>query len=105
LPVEEKTGLPYASTVTTRDDAGNTVSVMHACGHDVHMTCWLGTATLLARAKERWKGTLVLMGQPAEEVGGGARGMLADGLLTRFPKPDFALAIHDSADLPSGRVG
>src|SRR5262249_34572702 len=75
LPVAEKTGLPYASQVTTRDKHGNTVGVMHACGHDMHMTCWTGTARMLARMKDRWQGTLVFIGQPAEEVGAGARMM------------------------------
>jgi hippurate hydrolase len=104
LPVEEKTGLPYASKVTAKDDAGETVRVMHACGHDVHMTSWIGAATLLSRAKDRWRGTLMMVGQPAEEKGGGAAKMLADGLFTRFPKPDFAFAIHDSAQAPAGTV-
>src|SRR5688572_27294446 len=104
LPVEEKTGLPYASQVTAKDDSGQSVSVMHACGHDVHMTSWLGAATLLARAKDRWRGTLVMVGQPAEEKGGGARLMLKDGLYSRFPKPDFAVAIHNSATAVAGSV-
>jgi hippurate hydrolase len=104
LPVEEKTGLPYASQVTAKDDSGQSVRVMHACGHDVHMTTWLGTATLLARAKERWRGTLVMVGQPAEEKGNGARRMLADGLYSRFPKPDFAIALHNSASAVAGSV-
>ncbi|EPX60828.1 N-acetyl-L,L-diaminopimelate deacetylase [Cystobacter fuscus DSM 2262] len=104
LPVEEKTGLPYASQVKMKDDAGQSVPVMHACGHDVHMTVWLGTATLLARAKERWRGTLVMVGQPAEERGSGAKRMLGDGLYKRFPKPDFALAVHNSATAAAGTV-
>jgi len=77
---------------------------MHACGHDLHMTAWVGTATLLARARERWRGTIVAIGQPAEEIGTGARAMLRDGLFERFPKPDFAVAVHTSADHPAGRV-
>jgi hippurate hydrolase len=104
LPVEERTGLAYASTVTTKDDSGATVHVMHACGHDVHMTSLIGAATLLAKAKARWRGTLVLVGQPAEERGSGAKGMLDDGLFTRFGKPDFAISLHDSANLPAGKI-
>ena len=105
LPVKEQTGLPYASKVTTKDDSGAEVSVMHACGHDVHMTALVGVARVLAATKTYWSGTLVLIGQPAEERGGGARAMLRDGLFTRFPKPDFCLALHDKADLPAGTVG
>ena len=104
LPVEEKTGFPYASKVTVKDDSGATVPVMHACGHDIHMTSWVGAATLLSKARDRWRGTLVLIGQPAEEKGGGAAAMLKDGLFTRFPKPDFAISFHDSATQPAGRV-
>jgi len=105
LPVEERTGLPYASTVTAADPDGRAVPVMHACGHDVHMTGWVAAATLLARARDAWRGTLVFVGQPAEETGNGAAAMLADGLYARFGKPDFAIAVHDSADLAAGMVG
>jgi hippurate hydrolase len=94
LPVLEKTGLAYASKVRARDKNGNDVSVMHACGHDMHMTCWIGTARALAALKDRWQGTLVFIAQPAEEIGTGARKMLADGLYERFPKPDYCLALH-----------
>jgi hippurate hydrolase len=94
LPVTEATELPYASLVRLRDKEGREVGVMHACGHDMHMTCWTGTARILSALKDRWQGTLVFMGQPAEEVGAGARLMLADGLLKRFPRPDFCLALH-----------
>src|SRR5260370_22550466 len=104
LPVEEKTGLPYASTVKAKNDAGQDVGVMHACGHDIHITNMLGTAKVLAQLKEQWHGTLVLIGQPAEGTVDGARAMLADGLYPRFPKPDFAIALHDSADVEAGRV-
>jgi len=105
LPVEEKTGLPYASKVTTTDTGGASVSVMHACGHDVHMSSWYGTAKLMATNRQRWHGTLILIGQPAEETGEGAVAMLRDGLFTRFPKPNYALAIHDDPTLPAGQVG
>ncbi|WP_342375052.1 amidohydrolase [Myxococcus stipitatus] len=104
LPMEEKTGLAYASKVTVKSGDGQAVPVMHACGHDVHMTVWLGTATLLARKKDQWRGTLMMVGQPAEEVGAGARKMLADGLFKRFPKPDFAVALHNTTAAPAGRV-
>jgi amidohydrolase len=105
LPVEEKTGLPYASKVKTKNDAGQEVSVMHACGHDVHMTSMLGTAKLLVALKDQWSGTLVLIGQPAEEVIDGARSMIRAGLYERFPRPDYVIALHDSADLEAGKVG
>jgi amidohydrolase len=105
LPVDEKTGLPYASTVKTKNDAGQDVSVMHACGHDLHITSLLGTAKMLATMKDRWSGTLVMIGQPAEEVSHGAKAMLRDGLYERFPKPDFVIALHDNAELGAGKVG
>jgi len=101
LPVEEKTGLPFASKVRTPEGT----PVMHACGHDLHMTAWIGTAKWMAAHKQQWNGTLVMIAQPAEEVVKGAKAMLADGLYTRFPKPNFALAIHDAGDLPTGQVG
>src|SRR6267142_4483980 len=105
LPVKEQTGLPYASTVTTKDPQGNEVPVMHACGHDIHMSCAVGTARLLARLKDGWHGTVVLIGQPAEERGGGARAMLADGLFQKFPRPNFCLALHDDTELLAGKIG
>jgi hippurate hydrolase len=105
LPVPEKTGLPYASHVTTKNDQGVDVPVMHACGHDLHMAIGIGTATLLAQNKNRWHGTFIYVGQPAEERIGGAKAMMKDGLFTRFPKPDYALAVHDGSDLPAGQIG
>src|SRR3954468_18208872 len=105
LPVEEKTGLPYASKVRAKDDAGLDVPVMHACGHDLHMASLLGTAAIMVRNKNSWHGTLMLIGQPAEETIGGASGMIKDGLFTRFPKPDFGIALHVGNDLPAGQVG
>lgn len=104
LPIVEATGLPYASKVRTRDRSGNEVGVMHACGHDVNMTCLVGTARLLAGMRERWRGTLLLVGQPAEEIGAGARLMLADGLFRRFPRPDYGLALHCDGRYPHGHV-
>jgi len=105
LPVLEQTGLPYASKVTMKDAVtGETVPVMHACGHDVHMAAWIGTATILARRRELWRGTVLFVGQPAEERIRGAKAMLADGLYTRFGKPDMALAIHDHDMTPAGTV-
>lgn len=105
LPVEEKTGLSYASTVRTKDDSGADVGVAHACGHDIHMAAWMETARIMAKARNRWSGTLVMIGQPAEELGGGAHAMLADGLFTRFPRPDYAVAVHDDARYPAGIIG
>jgi hippurate hydrolase len=105
LPIEEKTGLPYASQRTATGSDGKPVPVMHACGHDAHMTVWVGTATVLARLRERWRGTLIMLAQPAEEIGQGARTMLADSLFERFGRPDFALAYHVMPDLPTGLVG
>lgn len=104
LPVTEKTGLAYASAVRTRDKEGKEVGVMHACGHDMHMTCWAGTARVLAALKDRWRGTLVFIGQPAEEVGAGARKMLADGLFRRFPRPDYCLGLHCDSRIPHGHL-
>jgi len=105
LPVEEKTGVAYASQVKTKNDAGVEVSVMHACGHDIHITSFLGTAKLLTELKDRWSGTLIMLGQPAEETGDGANAMLRDNLYTNFPKPDFAIALHDEPKLETGKVG
>lgn len=102
LPVEEKTGLPYASKVRAKDDAGREVAVMHACGHDLHMAAILGTAEIMAHSKNTWQGTLMLIGQPAEETISGAQRMIRDGLFTRFPKPDVAVALHVGNELPSG---
>ncbi|HET6976710.1 MAG TPA: amidohydrolase [Pyrinomonadaceae bacterium] len=105
LPVEEKTGLPYASTVKTKNDAGLEVNVMHACGHDMHMTSFLGTAKMLTELKSRWSGTLVMLGQPAEETGDGANAMLRDNVYGKIPQPDFAIALHDKPELETGKVG
>jgi hippurate hydrolase len=105
LPVEEKTGLPFASHVVAKDGNGQPTPVMHACGHDIHMSAWAGTARLMAEHKDRWHGTLVMVGQPAEEVNSGATAMLKDGLFTRFPRPDFALSVHDDDTMPAGTIG
>ena len=104
LPVAEQTGLPFASKVRTRDARGATVGVMHACGHDVHMSNLIGVARYLAGHRDRWSGTVVFLFQPAEELGAGAEAMLNDGLLARFPRPDFAVALHVSADVPTGQI-
>ena len=103
LPVTENTGLPYASHVHVKR-AGVDVGVMHACGHDLHMTVFLGTAKMLAEDKAHWSGTVVMIGQPAEETGMGAASMLRAGLFTKFPKPDYVLALHDTPYVPAGKV-
>ncbi len=105
LPVEEKTGLKYASTTRVEDDLGNTVNTMHACGHDIHMTVFTGTARRLSNMRGEWSGTLVMIGQPAEERGAGARAMLSDGLFSRFPRPDYVMGLHVKAGMPAGQIG
>ncbi len=105
LPVVEQTGLVYQSTVTARDDQGAEVGVMHACGHDIHMTCLVGVVRFLAEHRDTWHGTLMAVCQPAEERGGGAKAMLEDGLFTRFPRPALALALHCDSTLPTGQIG
>jgi amidohydrolase len=105
LPVTEKTGLPYASTVRAMGEDGQEAGVMHACGHDIHMTVMLGVARLLAELKSDWRGTLMLVGQPSEERIDGARAMLADHLYERFGRPNYAIAPHDDSELPAGTVG
>jgi hippurate hydrolase len=105
LPVVEQTGLPFASQIRAASVTGVESGVMHACGHDTHMTAWLGTARRMAAIKGQWSGTLVMILQPAEETGEGAKAMLDDGLFTRFPRPTHALAFHDSASLPAGVLG
>jgi len=105
LPVEEKTGLPYASKVRAKDPAGREVAVGHMCGHDLHMSALVATAGIMARTRGSWHGTLVLIGQPAEETVAGAKAMVHDGLFTRFPRPNVALALHVGNELPAGSVG
>jgi amidohydrolase len=105
LPVEEKTGLAYASKVRTKDTAGRDVFVGHMCGHDLHMSALVATASVMARNKDSWHGTLILIGQPAEETIAGASAMVKDGLFARFPRPDFILALHVGNELPAGKVG
>jgi amidohydrolase len=105
LPVQEETGLPYASTVVTKNEKGDDVHVMHACGHDAHISMIIGVARSLAKLKDQWHGTIVFVGQPAEELGTGARAMLRDGLYTRWPKPNYALGFHDKADMEIGHIG
>jgi len=104
LPLVEKTGLPFASTAKAATREGQETGVMHACGHDTHMAAWVGTARAMAALRDRWSGTLVMVAQPAEELGLGAKAMLDDGLYTRFPKPQYAVAFHDSASLPAGTI-
>jgi amidohydrolase len=105
LPVKEETNLPYASKIRMKDNNGQEIGLMHACGHDVHTTVLIGTAEELIKQKANWKGTLILVAQPAEEIGAGAKRMIQDGLFTRFPKPDYALALHVDATLPAGKLG
>src|SRR5256886_1984617 len=105
LPVQEETGLPYASTVVTKNEKGDEVHVMHACGHDAHVSMIIGVARSLVKLKDQWHGSVVFVGQPAEEVGTGARAMLRDGLYTRWPKPNYALGFHDKADLEIDHIG
>lgn len=105
LPVKEQTGAPYASTKVVKDDLGREVNVMHACGHDIHMTSFIGTARVLSKLRDQWHGTIVMIGQPAEERVLGARLMLRAGLFSKFPKPDKAVALHCSSDMAHGQVG
>ena len=105
LPMEEKTNLPYASKVKTTDIYGSEVGTMHSCGHDMHMTVWTGTARALIEKKDQWSGTLIMIGQPAEEIGAGAMMMLNEGLYSKFPVPDLGIALHSSPTILSGKVG
>lgn len=105
LPIKENTDLAFASQIITKDFEGKEAPAMHACGHDIHMTTWLGTLQTLVDLKKEWQGTIVAIAQPAEEVSGGSNAMIADGLFKRFPKPDLALAYHVSAELPAGTIG
>ena len=105
LPVEENTGLPFASTKIGPDAEGEEYHIMHACGHDMHMTVWLGTLTTLVKLRDQWKGTLLAVAQPAEEIGAGARNMIEDGLFAKCPVPDEALCFHVSAEIQAGQIG
>ena len=105
LPVEEQTGLPFASRVRGTTREGLATAVMHACGHDTHMAAWVGVARRLVALRGQWRGTLIMIAQPGEETSQGAKAMLEDGLFTRFPRPSHAIAFHDSATLPAGTIG
>jgi amidohydrolase len=105
LPVEEQTGLPYASKIVAQNDEGKDVHVMHACGHDAHIAAFVGTVQALSKLKDQWHGTILFVAQPAEETGNGARALLRDGLYEKFGKPNFALGFHDKADLVTGHIG
>jgi amidohydrolase len=105
LPVEEQTGLPYASKAVTQNEEGKEVHVMHACGHDVHMAAFIGTARALQKLKDQWHGTIMFVGQPAEETSNGAQALLRAGLYNRFGKPNFALGFHDNAQMQTGHIG
>ena len=105
LPIQEETGLPYASKAMGKNRVGDDVRIMHACGHDVHIATFIGVARAMAKLKDQWHGTIVFVGQPAEEAVGGAKAMLKDGLYTRFPKPQYALGFHDNAQMETGHIG
>ena len=105
LPVQEQTGAPYASKVKMTNTDGKEVPVMHACGHDIHVSALIGTARALGKLKDKWHGTIIFVGQPAEEMVGGARAMLHSGLYDRFGKPDYAVALHDNAEIEAGKIG
>ena len=105
LPIKENTGLPYSSSIVMKDAAGNENPVMHACGHDLHMTTWMGVLRTLVTLKSEWKGTIMAIAQPGEEGSLGAIAMINDGLFKKFPVPDYALCFHVSAELPTGTVG
>src|SRR5881409_3849778 len=105
LPVKEETGLPYASKVVAKNDEGKDVHVMHACGHDAHISMFIGVVRALAKLKDQWHGTILFVAQPAEETGNGARALLRDGLYQTFGKPDFALGFHDKANMQTGHIG
>ena len=105
LPITEETNLPYRSTVTAIGTDGRPVGVMHACGHDIHMTYLVGTVAVLAETRDHWSGTVVIIAQPSEEIGRGALAMIQDGLFERFPRPDYCLSLHVSSDHPAGTIG